>query len=79
MPHLYDNPEQEALHLKAMQSLSIETGNELALVKRIYEVQLARLQAEAHLMEYVLLLSCRRTREDLRKRAQSVSSQPVAA
>ena len=79
MPQLYDNPDQEALHLKAMQSLAIETGHELALVKQVYEAELARLQAGAHLTEYVLLFSYRRTRETLRKPAKSVRSQPVSA
>ena len=45
MPQLYDNPDQEALHLKAMNSLAIETGHELAEVRRVYEVELARLRA----------------------------------
>ena len=79
MPQLYDNPNQEALHLKAMKSLAIETGHEFAVVRQVYEVELARLQAGAHLREYVLLLSCRRARETLRKSAKSVPSQPVTA
>ena len=79
MPQLYDNPDQEALHLKAMKSLAIETGHEFAVVRQVYEVELARLQAGAHLKEYVLLLSFRRARETLRKPAKSVRSQPVTA
>ena len=79
MPQLYDNPDQEALHLNAMKSLAIETGHEFAVVRKIYEVELARLQAGAHLKEYVLLLSFRRARETLRKPANSVRSQPVTA
>ncbi len=79
MPQLYDNPDQEALHLKAMKSLAIETGHEFTVVRQVYEVELARLQAGAHLTEYVLLLSYRRTRETLRQPAKSVRSQPVSA
>ena len=79
MPQLYDNPDQEALHLKAMQSLAIETGHEFAVVRQVYEVELARLQAAAHVTEFVLLFSYRRTRETLRKPAKSVRSQPVTA
>ena len=79
MPQLYDNPDQEALHLKAMKSLAIETGHEFAVVRQVYEVELARLQAGAHLREYVLLLSCRRARETLHKSAKSVPSQPGTA
>jgi Protein of unknown function (DUF3562) len=79
MPQLYDNPDQEALHLKAMKSLAIETGHELAVVRRVYEVELARLQAGAHVRDFVLLLSCRRARETLRKPAKSVPSQRANA
>ena len=79
MPKLYDNPDQEALHLKAMKSLAIETGHEFAVVRQVYEVELARLQARAHVREYVLLLSCRRARETLRKPAKPVPTQSVAA
>jgi hypothetical protein len=77
MPQLYDNPDQEALHLKAMKSLAIETGHDFSLVRQIYEVELARLQAGAHIRDYVLLLSARRAREALRKPAKPVRLQPV--
>ena len=79
MPQLYDNPDQEALHLKAMKSLAIETGREFAVVRQVYEMELARLQAGAHLTEYILLLSWRRARENLRKQEKSGRSQPVTA
>jgi hypothetical protein len=79
MPRLYDNPDQEALHLKAMHALATETGNELARVRQIYESELARLQAGAHIREYVVLLSSRRTREVLLQSAKPVRSQLVAA
>ncbi len=79
MRQLYDNPDQEALHLKAMKALVNETGYEFALVREVYEAELTQLQAGAHLAEYVLLLSYRRTREALRKPAKSVRSQPVSA
>lgn len=77
MRQLYDNPDQEALHLKAIKALATETGHEFALVREVYETELARLQAGAHLKEYVVLLSSRRTRETLRKPAKSIRSQPV--
>ena len=79
MPQLYDNPDQEALHLKAMQSLATETGHEFALVRQVYEVELARLQSAAQVRDFVLLLSSRRARETLRKPAKPVRSQPVTA
>ena len=79
MPQLYDNPNQEALHLKAMETLATETGREFAVVREVYEQELARLQTEAHVTEFVLLLSSRRAREVLRKPAKSGKSQPVTA
>ncbi|MEK7439018.1 MAG: DUF3562 domain-containing protein [Pseudomonadota bacterium] len=79
MPRLYDNPDQEALHLKAMQALALETGHEFALVRRVYEVELTRLRTAARVTEFVLLLSSRRARETLRKPAKPVRSQPVTA
>jgi hypothetical protein len=79
MPQLYDTPEQEALHLNAMKTLATETGCELARVKQVYEVELARLLSGARLSEYVLLLSSRRTRETLCKPTQAVRPQLVAA
>jgi hypothetical protein len=62
-----------------MKSLAIETGHELAVVRRVYEVELARLQAGAHIRDFVLLLSSRRARESLRKPAKTVPSQRAAA
>jgi hypothetical protein len=78
MPQLYDNPDQEALHLKAITSLAIETGHEFAVVRQVYEVELARLQAGAQVRDFVLLLSCRRARETLRRPVKSVPSQRAA-
>jgi hypothetical protein len=77
MPQLYDSPEHEALHLKAIKSLTIETGHDFARVKQVYEVELARLLVRAHVREYVLLLSSRRAREALRKPPMAARSQPV--
>jgi hypothetical protein len=79
MPQLYDSPELEQLHLKAIKSLAVETGHDFAVVRQVYEAELDRLQAGAHIREYLLLLSSRRARETLRKPAKMVRSQPVAA
>lgn len=79
MPQLYDSPDQETLHLKAIKSLAVETGQEFALVRQVYEAEFTRLRAGAHLTDYVLLFSCRRTREILRKQATPLRSQAVAA
>ena len=79
MPQLYSNPDHEALRLNAMKVLAIETGNGFSVVRQVYEVELARLQAGAHITEYVLVLSRRRAREALRAPATPVRSQLVAA
>ncbi len=67
MSKLYDNADHEALHFKAVKSLALETGHEFALVRQVYEAELTRLQAHAHVREYVLLLCARRSREALRQ------------
>ena len=79
MPQLYDSPELEALHLKAMQALATETGHEFDVVRQVYEAELARLQAAANVREFVVLLSSRRTREALRMPAKRVRSEPLTA
>ena len=79
MRSIYDNSEQEALHLNAMKALAAETGRDFALVRQVYEVELARLQSGARLSEYVLLLSSRRTRETLSKPAQLQRPEALAA
>jgi len=79
MPQLYDSPEREALQFKAIQSLAVETGHEFAMVKRIYEVELARLQSAAQVTEFVVLLSSRRAREALRGSANATQAQAVTA
>jgi hypothetical protein len=78
VPQFNDNPNQEALHLKAIESLAIETGHPFVVVREVYEVEFSRLQAGARLTEYVVLLSSRRARESLRKRAKPVRAQPAA-
>jgi len=79
MPQLYDSPELETLHRKAIQALAIETGEDLEVVKQVYEAELARLQIAAQVTEYLVLLSARRARETLRKPAKPARSQPVTA
>jgi hypothetical protein len=79
MPQIYASPDAEALHLKAMQSLATETGHEFAVVKQVYEAQLAQIQPTARVAEFVVLLSSRRAREALRKKASALRSEAVSA
>ena len=71
--------DQTALHLKAIESLARETGHRLEVVREVYELELARLQAAAHITEYVVLLSSRRTREALGKPARTHRKEPAPA
>jgi len=79
MPQLYDNPGVEELHLKAMRALAAETGHEFLFVKQIYEIELAKLQAAAHVTDFMVLLSARRARETLRTLERSIRSQALPA
>ena len=79
MPRPYDTPDQEALHLNAIKALAIETGQEFAVVRQVYEHELAGLKADAKITEYMLVLACRRTRAILRKPIKPGRPQPVTA
>jgi hypothetical protein len=57
-----DDPNQ---HLNAIEEIAIESGRPLSQVQSIYEAELARLEADAHVRDYVLLFASRRTREAL--------------
>jgi hypothetical protein len=64
------------LQLNAIEELALESGRPMSEVKSIYEAELARLKADAHVGDYLLLFASRRTREALahgggRQRASS--------
>ena len=52
-----------ALHLNAIKEIVLETGQPLSEVTKIYEAEFARLKANAHVRDYLLLFASRRTRE----------------
>ncbi len=79
MPQLYDSPDQEALHRNAIEGLALETGREFAVVRQVYEHELAGLKTSAKITEYMLVLACRRTRVILRKPIKPGRPQPVTA
>jgi hypothetical protein len=53
------------LQLNAIEQIALESGRPMSEVKRIYEAELARLKADAHVRDYLLLFASRRTREAL--------------
>ena len=65
MPKLYDDSDEEALHLDAVESLAEATNHPFAEVKKIYAGEFARLKAEAHITDYLVILTCRRVRDVL--------------
>jgi hypothetical protein len=52
-------------HLNAIEEIAVESGRPVSQVQSIYEAELARLEADAHVRDYVLLFASRRTREAL--------------
>ena len=62
---LYDDSDEEALHLFAIEALAQEIQRPVDIVKHVYERELARLKTEAKIKDYLLLFTSRRARETL--------------
>ena len=69
MAELYNDPDEQANCLGAIEELAQETNRPFAEVKEVYEVELARLKVDARIMDYVLLFASRRTRNRLSQSA----------
>ena len=78
MRNLYENAHQEALHVKAMQLLAMETGKEFAQVREVYEQQLARLLEEAKVRDFLFLITSRHARDALEKLTSAASKGAVS-
>ena len=67
-----------ALQLSAIEELALESGQPVSEVTKIYEAEFARLKADAHVRDYLLLFASRRTREVLVHRGgqQRSSTEP---
>jgi hypothetical protein len=65
MTELYNDAEEQATSLEAIQELAEEINRPVAEVKEVYEVELARLKGDARIMNYVALFASRRTRARL--------------
>jgi hypothetical protein len=65
MPELYDDSDEQASCLGAIEELAQQTRRPFAEVKEVYEVELARLKIDARIKDYVPLFASRRTRARL--------------
>ncbi len=65
MTELYNDSDEQANSLGAIQELAEETKRPFAEVKKVYEIELARLKGDARIMDYVPLFASRRTRAKL--------------
>lgn len=61
----YEAADDANLQINAIEEIALESGRPMNEVKRIYEAELARLKADAHVRHYLLLFASRRTREAL--------------
>lgn len=57
--------DENAINQDTITSIAQEMHYPLPVVKRVYEVELARLKAEARISDYLLLFAARRTRDTL--------------
>lgn len=65
MPTLYATAHEEALHSHAIQALAVETGHAPALVRTVWERELAALAADARIRDYLPIFTLRKAREAL--------------
>jgi hypothetical protein len=67
MSVLYDFADEPA-HLHAIDMLAKEASQPVALVTEIYITELARLKVGARIKDFLVVLTCRKVREGLRRR-----------
>jgi hypothetical protein len=69
MAQLYNDSDEQANCLGAIEDLAKETNRPFAEVKEVYEVEFARLKVDARVLDYVALFASRRTRARLSQSA----------
>jgi hypothetical protein len=62
---LYNDSDEQAHSLGAIQALAQETNRPFGEVKEVYEDELARLKSDARITDYLVLFASRRTRDRL--------------
>jgi hypothetical protein len=65
MAELYNDSDEQANSHEAIEELARRTNRPFAEVKKVYEVELARLKSDARIMDYVALFASRRTHDRL--------------
>ena len=69
MTTLYRSPDERAAHAGAIASLAQEMRRPIDDVTRAYEVELARLKADARIPDFLTVFASRRTRSKLAGRS----------
>jgi hypothetical protein len=64
MPDPIDR-DDDAINQDTIMSIAQETHYPLPVVKRVYEIEFARLEAKARIKDYLVLFAARRTRDVL--------------
>jgi hypothetical protein len=65
MAELYNDSDEQATCLGAIEELAQQTNRPFAEVKEVYEVEFARLKIDARVTDYLPLFASRRTRDRL--------------
>lgn len=65
MGTIYQDDDEEALHLFAIEALAQEVRQPVANVKTVYESEFVRLKSDARVRDYLALFASRRARESL--------------
>lgn len=68
MGKLYNDDDQEAVSLSAIEALAKETSRSFDEVKEVYEEVFAELRDGARVTDYLILFASRRTRDALAQR-----------
>ena len=69
----YEDHDEETLHESVVNALAQEIHQPVANVKTVYEVEFARLKANAKVKDYLALFASRRTREKLLGKVRDVT------
>jgi hypothetical protein len=65
MPNISDDANEESIHLRAIRALAAEFGQPVGEVAEVYESEVARLELNAKVADFVALFAARRTRDRL--------------
>ncbi len=65
MAELYNDSDEQATCLGAIEELAQKTNRPFAEVKEVYEFEFARLKTDARVTDYLVLFASRRTRDRL--------------